>query len=69
MTATLPHQVPAIIITDLARHSDDGVALMMLLRYGTRSHCEIKLPGQLMMNSTIFKKHIHTKQSVCPYIH
>ena len=32
MTATLPHLVPAIIITDLARHSDDGVALMMLLR-------------------------------------
>ena len=32
MTATLPQQVPAIVITDLSRHSDDGVALMMLLR-------------------------------------
>ena len=32
MAATLPHHVPVIVITDLARNSDDGVALMMLLQ-------------------------------------
>ena len=34
MTATQVQQAPAIIITDLARYSDDAVALMMLLRSG-----------------------------------
>ena len=34
MSTSYPQQVPAIIITDLARYSDDAVALMMLLRSG-----------------------------------